>query len=172
MAGTLKRLFTHLFTADARGRFPPATMARIAAAIDIGETCHSGELCFAVETALHWRDVWRGVTARARAEDAFARLRVWDTQANNGVLIYLLLADHRIEIVADRGLAPFVSTEQWRAVCASMEEHMRAGGHADESMADGVVAGIEAAGDLLALHFPQDPGMRDEDELPDQPVFL
>ena len=159
MAGTLKRLFTHLFTADARGRFPPAAMERIAAAIDIGETCHSGELCFAVETSLHWRDVLRGMTARARAEDAFARLRVWDTAANNGVLIYLLLAD--------RGLAPFVSAEQWRGVCVLMEERLRAGEYAD-----GVVAGIEAAGDLLAVHFPQEPGMPDEDELPDHPVFL
>ena len=167
MAGTLKRLFTHLFTADARGRSPPAAMERIAAAIDIGETCHSGELCFAVETSLHWRDVLRGMPARARAADAFARLRVWDTAANNGVLIYLLLADQRIEIVADRGLAPHVSAEQWRGVCMLMEERLRAGEYVDA-----VVAGIEAAGDLLAVHFPQEPGTPDEDELPDQPVFL
>ncbi|WP_374608595.1 TPM domain-containing protein [Thermomonas sp.] len=167
MAGTLKRLFTHLFTADARGLFPPAAMERIAAAIDIGETCHAGEVCFAVEASLPWRDVLRGVQARARAEEAFARLRVWDTAANNGVLIYLLLADHRIEIVADRGLRPFVSAEQWRGVCELMEGRLRAGEHAD-----GVVAGIEAVGDLLAEHFPQEPGTRDEDELPDQPVFL
>ena len=167
MAGTLKRLFAHLFTADARGRFPPAAMERIASAIDIGETCHSGELCFAVDTSLHWRDVLRGVPARVRAEDAFARLRVWDTAAHNGVLIYLLLADHRIEIVADRGLAAFVSAEPWRDVCLLMEARLRAGEYAD-----GVVAGIEAAGDLLAVHFPQEPGAPDEDELPDQPVFL
>ena len=167
MAGTLKRLFTHLFTADARGRFPPATMERIAAAIDIGETCHTGELCFAVETSLHWREVLRGVTPRARAEEAFARLRVWDTAANNGVLVYLLMADKRIEIVADRGLAAYVSAEQWRGVCMLMEERLRAGEHADA-----VVAGIEAAGDLLTAHFPQEPGTPDEDELPDQPVFL
>lgn len=167
MAGTLKRLFAHLFAADARGLFPPETMERISAAIDIGETCHSGELCFAVETSLHWRDVLRGVPARGRAEDAFARLRVWDTAANNGVLIYLLLADQRIEIVADRGLAPLISEEQWRGVCLLMEGRLRAGEYAD-----GVVAGIEAASDLLAVHFPQEPGVPDEDELPDQPVFL
>ena len=167
MTGTLKRLFAHLFTADARGCFPPAAMERIAAAIDIGETCHTGELCFAVETSLHWRDLLRGMTARERAEEAFARLRVWDTAANNGVLVYLLMADKRIEIVADRGLAAFVSDGQWRGVCVLMEERLRAGEHADA-----VVAGIEAAGDLLAAHFPQEPGMPDEDELPDQPVFL
>ena len=110
--------------------------------------------------------------ARDRAHDAFGRLRLWDTAANNGVLVYLLLADHRIEIVADRGLSGLVSDAQWRGVCQLMEERLRAGGHANESMADGVVAGIEAAGDLLAEHFPQDPGGVDEDELPNQPVFL
>ena len=167
MAGMIKRLFAHLFTGNARARFPAADMQRIADAIALGETCHSGEICFAVEGALPATAILRGVQARDRAHDAFGRLRVWDTAANNGVLVYLLLADHRIEIVADRGLRPFVSAEQWRGVCELMEGRLRAGEHAD-----GVVAGIEAVGDLLAEHFPQEPGTRDEDELPDQPVFL
>lgn len=167
MAGTFKRLFAHLFTGNARARFPAADMQRIAAAIAVSETCHAGEICFAVESALHWRDVLRGVQARARAIDAFGHLRVWDTAANNGVLVYLLLADHRIEIVADRGLAGLVSDEQWRGVCLLMEERLRAGEYAD-----GVVAGIEAVGDLLAGHFPQDTGRADQDELPNTPVFL
>ena len=92
---------------------------------------------------------------------------MWDTAANNGVLVYLLLADHRIEIVADRGLAGKVSDEQWRGVCQLMEERLRAGEYVD-----GVVAGIEAAGDLLAEHFPRHPDDADEDELPNRPVFL
>ena len=167
MFGMLKRLFTHLFTGTAQVRFPAADLQRIADAIAIGETCHAGELCFAVEGALHWRDVVRGVQARARALEAFGRLRVWDTSANNGVLVYLLLADHRIEIVADRGLQGLVSDEQWRGVCLLMEERLRAGEYTD-----GVVAGIEAASDLLAEHFPQDPARPDEDELPNRPVFL
>ena len=167
MAGTLKRLFTHLFTADARGLFPPAAMERIAAAIDIGETCHAGEVCFAVEASLPWRDILRGVQARARAEEAFARLRVWDTAANNGVLIYLLLADQRIEIVSDRGLAPFVSAEQWRGVCQLMEERLKAGDPEDAAL-----AGVAAVSDLLAEHFPQTPGAPDENELPDMPRLL
>ncbi len=167
MAGKIQRLFAHLFTGNARSRFPAADMERIAKAIAVGETCHTGEICFAVEGALDWRDVLRGVQARTRAVDAFGRLRVWDTAANNGVLVYLLLADQRIEIVADRGLAGLVSDEQWRGVCLLMEERLRAGEYAD-----GVVAGIEAVGDLLALHFPQEPGGVDEDELPNQPVFL
>ena len=172
MAGMFKRLLAHLFTGNARARFPAADMQRIADAIALGETCHSGEICFAVEGALPATAILRGVQARDRAHDAFGRLRVWDTAANNGVLVYLLLADHRIEIVADRGLSGLVSDAQWRGVCQLMEERLRAGGHANECMADGVVAGIEAAGDLLAEHFPQDPGGVDEDELPNQPVFL
>ncbi len=167
MAGTLTRLMRHLFTADARGRFPAGDMDRIATAIGDGERRHRGEVCFAVESALHWRDVLRGVQARARAEDAFGRLRVWDTAANNGVLVYLLLADHRIEIVADRGLHGLVSNEQWRGVCLLLEERLRASEHADA-----VVGGIEAVSDLLAMHFPQVAGSPDEDELPDRPVFL
>ncbi len=172
MAGMLKHLFVHLFTGNAQARFPAADMQRIATAIGVSESCHTGEICFAVEGALHWRDVLRGVQARARAIDTFGRLRVWDTATNNGVLIYLLLADHRIEIVAARGLAGLVSDAQWRGVCLLMEERLRVGGHANDSMADAVVAGIEAVGDLLAEHFPQEPGSADEDELPNTPVFL
>jgi len=167
MAGALQRLFAHLCTPDARGRFPAADMERIAAAIAEGETRHRGEVCFAVEGALGIGDLFRGVQARAHAIDAFGRLRVWDTAANNGVLVYLLLADHRIEIVADRGLAGRVSDEQWRGVCLLMEERLRAGEHADA-----VIDGVRAAGDLLAMHFPQLPGGVGEDELPNAPVFL
>mgnify|MGYP002777135363 CR=1 FL=1 len=163
----MRRLLAHLFAADARTRFPAAAMARIAAAIAEGETRHRGEVCFAVEGALPIREVLRGTTARARAEDAFARLRVWDTSDNNGVLVYLLLADHRIEIVADRGLAGKVSAEQWRGVCQLMEERLRAG-----EFVEAVLAGITAASDLLAAHYPQRAGGLDEDELPNAPVFL
>ncbi|MES2857807.1 MAG: TPM domain-containing protein [Pseudomonadota bacterium] len=167
MARTLQRMIAHMSTGDARSRFPAPAMERIAIAIAEGETRHAGEVCFAVEGALAVGEVLRGVQPRARAEEAFGRLRVWDTAANNGVLVYLLLADHRIEIVADRGLAGLVSDEQWRGVCLLMEERLRAGEHVEA-----VVNGIRAAGDLLALHFPQLPGDADEDELPNTPVFL
>ena len=163
----MRRLLAHLFAADAATRFPAPAMQRIAAAIADGETRHRGEVCFAVEGALPLREVLRGTRARERAEDAFARLRVWDTAANNGVLLYLLLADHRIEIVADRGLAGRISPEQWRGICQLMEERLRAGEHADA-----VVAGISAASELLALHYPQEPAAADEDELPNAPVLL
>ena len=161
------RLLRHLFAPTAHRRFPPDSMERIAAAIAAGELRHSGEVCFAVESALPWVAVLRGANARARAERAFERLRVWDTAANNGVLLYLLLADHRIEIVADRGLRGKVSEEQWRDVCALMEERLRAG---DAGAA--VVRGVEAISDLIAAHFPRAAGEADEDELPNRPHVL
>ncbi|MEO6234204.1 MAG: TPM domain-containing protein [Thermomonas sp.] len=163
----LTRLMRHLFTADARSRFPAVDMDRIAAAIAEGERRHHGEVCFAVESTLPLGQILRGVQARARAESAFARLRVWDTAANNGVLLYLLLADHRIEIVADRGLRELVSDAQWRGVCQLLEERLRSGDHADA-----VIAAINEVGNLLAAHFPQVPSTADVDELPDHPVFL
>ena len=166
MAGVV-RLLRHLFAPSASGLFPADRLQRIAGAVAAGERRHRGEVCFAVEPALPaWRAL-RGLDARQRAREVFAELGVWDTHANNGVLVYLLLADHRIEIVADRGLAGRVSEAQWRGVCQLMEERLRGGEYVD-----GVVAGIEAASDLLADHFPRDAAHADEDELPNHPVFL
>lgn len=167
MMATLARVLRHLFAGDARNRFPAVAMDRITAAIGEGERRHHGEVCFAVESTLPLRQIMRGVQARARAEAAFASLRVWDTNANNGVLVYLLLADHRIEIVADRGLHGLVSDAQWRGVCQQLEERLRRG-----DPADAVVVAIQEVSDLLAAHFPQAPGTTDVDELPDRPVFL
>jgi uncharacterized membrane protein len=167
MAGSLARVWRHLVTPAASAWFPGAAMDRIAAAIAMSETCHTAEVCFAVEATLPWGALLRGVEARVRAEDAFARLRVWDTAANNGVLVYLLMADHRIEIVADRGLAGQVSDAQWRGVCELMQGRLATGEHVDA-----VVAGIEAIGDLLAAHYPREPGDADIDELPNRPVLL
>ena len=160
------RLIRHLFARPARAWFPEDAMERITAAIDAGELRHSGEICFAVEPALHWMDVLRGVDARTRAEEAFARLRVWDIEHNTGVLLYLLLADHRIELVADRGLRG-VTQDQWRAVCERIEADLRAG-----DRAGAVVHGIEKLSDLLAQHAPLGAGREDRDELPNRPRFL
>ena len=167
MMATLTRLLRHLFAADARSRFPAVAMDRIAAAISEGERRHHGEVCFAVESTLPVRQIIRGVQPRARAEAAFASLRVWDTAANNGVLVYLLLADQRIEIVADRGLHGLVSDAQWRGVCQLLEERLCSG-----DQADAVIAALQEVSDLLSVHFPQVPGTADADELPDRPVFL
>ena len=161
------RLLRHVFARSAQRLFPEDSLHRIAAAIAAGELRHRGEILFAVESELSPAMVLRGVQARARAEAAFARLRAWDTEANNGVLIYLLLADHRIEIVADRGLNGLVSAEQWRGVCLLMEERMQAG-----EPEQAVVRGIGAVSDLLAEHFPQIDGTPDRDELPNLPLIL
>ena len=161
------RLLRHVFARSARHLFPEDSLQRIADAIAAGELRHRGEVLFAVESELPAGLVLRGVQARERAEAAFARLRAWDTEANNGVLIYLLLADHRIEIVADRGLNGRVSAEQWRGVCLLMEERLHAG-----EPEQAVVRGIEAVSDLLAEHFPQVDDAPDHDELPNLPLIL
>ncbi|MBJ7575121.1 TPM domain-containing protein [Luteimonas sp. MC1828] len=161
------RLLRHLFAPEASGVFPAASLQRIADAVAAGEQRHRGEVCFAVEPALPaWRVV-RGMTARERALDVFAQLRVWDTQANNGVLVYLLLADHRIEIVADRGFDGLVGDAQWRDACRLMEERLAAGEPEAAAM-----AGVGAVTGLLVHHFPRMTGDVDENELRDLPRLL
>lgn len=161
------RLLRHLFAPSAQRLFPAATMDRIAEAIAEGERRHAGQVVFAVEPALHWRMVFDGVDPRRSAEQAFARLRVWDTEANNGVLLYLLLADRRIEIVADRGLRAVVDESHWRAICERMEGALRAG---DAEAA--VIGAIGAISDLVAHHFPATDARAGGNELPDRPQIL
>lgn len=162
----LMRLIRHLFAPSAARTFPEPALARIAQAIHEAESRHTGEICFAVEAALPPGAVLAGADARQRAQDAFARLRVWDTAANNGVLLYLLLADHRLEIVADRGFAGRVSAEQWREVCASMEPSLREG-QAERA----VLEGIARLSALVAAHFPRGDAV-DVNELPNRPHLL
>jgi uncharacterized membrane protein len=161
------RLLKHLFAAPSRRLFAADALQRIAEAIAASETRHTGEIRFAVESALHPRAVLAGMQARERAHEVFAQLRVWDTRANNGVLLYLLLADHRIEIVADRGFEGLVSAEQWRGACQLVEERLKAG----EPEA-AVLHGIEALSALVEEHFPREAGYVDENELPDEPHLL
>jgi uncharacterized membrane protein len=112
-------------------------------------------------------EVARGKLPRQRALEVFAALGVWDTEANNGVLIYVLLADRDVEIVADRGFNGRVTPAQWAAVCEDMKREFRAGRYAE-----GVVAGVEDVGRIIGAHYPQRPGQRDEDELPNRPALL
>lgn len=161
------RWIRHLFAPSARRLFPEVALQRITAVIDESEQHHSGEICFAVEPALPLRAVMAGVQARERAEEVFAQLRVWDTRANNGVLIYLLLADHRIEVVADRGFDGRVEPAQWQGVCRLIEDALRAG-----KAETGVVRGIHAASQLLVAHFPRNPADEDENEVPNRPHLL
>lgn len=163
-ANAVSRTFRHLF-ADSGGKlYPEPSLQRIAAAIAEGETTHRGQVVFAVEPALPLHAVIRGRTARDRAGHVFSHLRVWDTEANNGVLIYLLVADHRIEILADRGLAARVSDAQWREVCERMESRLKAG-DADAA----AIAGVQAVSALLATHFPRGAGDESRNELSDRP---
>jgi uncharacterized membrane protein len=148
-----------------RRGFDVDTLAAIEQAVRRCEAQHSGQIRFAVEAALPLSALWRNQTPRERAVEVFSELRVWDTEHNNGVLIYLLLADHDVEIVADRGVAGgAVSQQEWDACCRVMEQHFRAG-----AFRAGAVAGIEAVAAVLARH-PQGP--RGTNELPDAPAVL
>ena len=118
-----------------------------------------------IETALDIPELWAGVTARARAEAVFAQLRVWDTELRNGVLIYVLMADRNVEIVADRGAAARISLTEWEAVCRLIEGHFRAG-----RFKEGAVAGVDEVGRLLEREFSA--RSADRDELPNQPTLL
>lgn len=148
-----------------RRRFPTHALRAIEKAVTTVEARHAGEVRFVVETALDFGDLWAGRTPRQRALELFGRLGIWDTEHNNGVLIYLLMSEHDVEIIADRGIASRVSSEEWEEVCRTMERHFREG-----RFLEGSVAGIERVGDLLARHFPNDGG--DRNEQPNRPVLL
>ena len=167
MATSLRRVWRHLFARSAQALYPTASLQRIAAAIARGEQQHRGQVCFAVESSLPVTAVLAGHGARRCANHAFAHLRVWDTAVNNGVLVYLLMADHQIEIVADRGLDGLVAPSQWEAVCQHMERCLRAG----EAEA-AALTGVEMVSALLAEHFPRTGADDAHNELPDLPHIL
>lgn len=164
---TVKRILKHLFAPDWQiyRAFPRAALTRIGAAIERSEATHRGELRVAIEAGFDLLPLLRGITPRQRALEAFSRLRVWDTEENSGVLIYLQLVDRDIEIVCDRGIDSKVGRERWDAICRRMEQAFRA-----RRFEAGVLDGIEEITALLAKHFP---ARRDNpDELPDRPVVL
>jgi uncharacterized membrane protein len=165
---TLGRTLRHLSTGRAllHRRFPPHTLKAIEHAVRECESRHAGEIRFVVEAALRGPATLRVHTPRARAVEVFSHLRVWDTEHNNGVLIYVLLADHAVEIVADRGVAGgHVPQHEWDAACRLIEKHFGAG-----DFEQGAVAGVRAVAEVLARHPPgaRGPG----NELPDAPVLL
>ncbi|MBA2492320.1 MAG: TPM domain-containing protein [Gammaproteobacteria bacterium] len=161
------RWLRHLFSGawQVRRVFPPHTMQAIEADIRTSEVSHQGEIRFAMEAGLDIEALLRGQSARARAIEVFSDLRVWDTEHNNGVLIYLLLADHDVEIVADRGIDARVGAAGWQAVCTEIEWRLRAG-----RFEEGIRTGIQAVSSHLARHYPARGG--DHNELPDAPVIL
>ena len=164
----IKRWLRHLATGQLALRFcfPKTTLDVIEQAIRQSETQHSGEICFAVEIALNTVPLFKNQSARERAIDVFAQLRVWDTEHNNGVLIYVLLADRDVEIVADRGISAKVPESEWEAVCRTMESAFR-----QRQFETGAIEGIRAIGRHLATHFPPDEG-KSRNELPNKPVVL
>jgi uncharacterized membrane protein len=164
----LGRALRHLFAThwNTHRRFTPQVLKDIEATIAQVESQHAGEIRFVVETALHPGALWHEVSPRQRALQVFAHLGVWDTLHNNGVLIYVLLADRAVEILADRGLAAQVEQAEWDQICREMERHYRAG-----DFGSGSVAGVLQVGRLLQRHFPGSRGAG-ANELPNQPVLL
>jgi uncharacterized membrane protein len=163
----IKRIGKHLLEHRWRVRriFPRQVLAAIERTIKAGEVTHSGQVRFVVEGALDGAPLFRGQSARERALDIFSHLRIWDTAHNNGVLIYLLLADRDVEIVADRGIDAKVGAAGWEKICKAMETEFGAG-----NFESGVIGGIEAVSRQLAAHHPRLGGGRNE--LPDAPVVI
>ncbi|MDE2380415.1 TPM domain-containing protein [Bradyrhizobium sp.] len=164
---SIRRITRHLVqhTWRAKQVFPPRVLERIEQAIRQSETTHSGQVRFVVEGALDGAPLFRNQPARERALDVFSHLRIWDTAHNNGVLIYLLLADRDVEIVADRGIDAKVGAAGWEKICREMETEFGSG-----RFEHGVIAGIEAVSRELARHFP--PHGPHRNELPDKPVVM
>jgi uncharacterized membrane protein len=163
---TLIRILKHrwLDETDARRALGRDALHRIEERVATSERSHTGELRVCVEAGLPLSYLWRGATARERAISMFGKLRVWDTEHNNGVLIYLLLAEHRIEIVADRGITQRVPTATWQDISTAMASAFQR-----RDYARGVLDAIDRVGMLLAQHFPADPAADNPNELPNRP---
>jgi uncharacterized membrane protein YgcG len=161
------RVLRHVFASRwrTRRRFTDEVDAAIESAIKSAEARSSAEIRFVIETAIDPAAAWRGITPRERALEVFAQFRVWDTELRNGVLIYVLVADRDVEIVADRGAAASIPAAGWEHAAKIMEDHFRAG-----RFREGAVAGVESVAGLLEKHFPARAVNRDE--LPNQPALL
>ena len=167
MVARVKRLLQHLFCLPWREKrlFPDKLLGELQELIRKSEQHHSGEIAFAIERSLSMLDLLRGVGARERALRVFSDLRIWDTERNSGVLVYVLVSDRNFEIVADRGIGKAVAPEQWELICREMEQMFRAG-----KFEEGLTQGISEINSLLCQHFPQQSG--DVNELADSPVRL
>ncbi len=164
----LTRLWRHLVTdhAQLKRRVGEATLDAIEAVVKEGEARHSAEVRLAFEPSLSLAAVWRRMAPRQRALEVFGALRVWDTEANNGVLVYVLLADKAVEIIADRGAARAIPQEVWDEIARSLTRDFTRGAYRD-----GSVAAIGRLNQLLTQAFPAD-GQNNPDELPDRPALI
>ncbi|WP_293780052.1 TPM domain-containing protein [uncultured Oxalicibacterium sp.] len=167
----MKRLFRHLFSTQASGRkaFPCATLQAIKSAITEGERTHRAELRVIIEPALPLNDILERRSARDRAHELFSHYRIWDTEENCGILLYINLADHQVEIVVDRGIACCMPTQEWQAACHHMTQAF-----ANGEYHDGVLAGIRHLNNVLARHFPERHalGYTPRNQLSDAPIIL
>ncbi|MFA5082271.1 MAG: TPM domain-containing protein [Hydrogenophilaceae bacterium] len=161
------RIFRHLIFPDWwwRRKLPEAALHRIQSAVASAEKGHSAEIRIAVEATLELPALLRGELARERAVEVFSRLRVWDTEENNGVLLYVLLADHDVEIVADRGVAKRVAQSEWEVICREMEALFRT-----ERQEEALLAGVRLIGERLSALYPD--GGKPANQLPDRPAML
>ena len=168
-----QRFRRHLVTdqRSVRKLFPAESLKQLEQATRHGEQMHRGQVRLAIEASLPLAAIRAGHSPRARAIDVFSQLRLWDTDNNSGVLVYLLVADRAVEIVADRGIAAHVDPAVWSEVCGRMEGRFRAG-----DFAGGARHGLVEIGALLALHFPRAHGDNRPagtgNEVPDAPVIL
>jgi uncharacterized membrane protein len=171
------RFFRHLFSNpwQVKRHFSAQALKHIEAAITASELKHTGEIRFVVEAGLHPYEILSKKTPRNRGIELFSQLNIWDTEHNNGVLIYLLLADHDVEIIADRGIDQPIGYHQWDMICHEMEVMFRRG-----EFEQGVIQGLQAVSAALEKHFPvekhnnnrKNPKQRKKNELPDKPIVL
>ena len=163
----IKRIVKHLLATHGQVRraFPRSARREIEHVIKASEADHTGEIRFVVEGGLDGAPLFRGQSSRERAIELFSQLRMWDTQDNSGLLIYLLLADRAVEIVADRGISAKVSPNEWTRICREMETAFR-----QSDYARGVAGGLQSVTRHLVEHFPADG--RNPNELPDKAVVL
>ena len=177
MINKTARFFRHLFSNpwQVKRHFSKRALHNIESAVTASETKHTGEIRFVVEAGLHPYEVLANKSPRARAIELFSQLNIWDTAHNNGVLIYLLLADRDVEIVADRGIDKPIGYDQWDIICHQMEVLFRRG-----EFEAGVLQGVDAVTAVLEKHFSvtsikskrKRPVRRKQNELPDKPLIL
>ena len=163
----LRRFWRHIVMTPWRAAraFPESALDAIGRRVGEHEKRHRGEVRFVVEAELTTAQLWSNLTSRARAIEMFSALRVWDTEENTGVLVYVLLADHKVEIVADRGIAARVAQEEWQAICRTMQDAFREG-----RFVEGALAGVTAISERLERHFPA--GEANANELPDRALRI
>jgi uncharacterized membrane protein len=164
------RLLKHRWMEDARHLIDQDLLKRLKQRVSLSESAHTGEIRICIESALPNSYLLRPgamrVIARQRALSQFGKLHVWDTEHNNGVLIYLLLAERTIELVADRGLNHVVKQTDWQTMVQSLGEALR-----DNRLEDGLNQAIDAVTAVLIQHFPLEAGTIRPNELPDQPTL-